>query len=136
MSRGNRSYHGKSTEDYTDYNFDYMSKVDKKHYIDDNFDYMSKVEKKHYINDNFDYMSKVDKKRYIDDNFDYMSKVDKKRYDNSIDYDKRALAHQDTRDHHIVHQAQCQHDLPHRTRLSSSRSSSHSNHVGDLERRR
>jgi hypothetical protein len=27
-------------------------------------------------------------------------------------HDKRALAHQDTQDHQIVHQAQCQHDLP------------------------
>jgi hypothetical protein len=89
-----------------------MSKVDKKHYIDDNFDYMSKVDKKHYIDDNFDYMSKVDKKHYIDDNFDYMSKVSKEQYD------KRAWAHQDTRDHHIVHQAQRQHDLP---RLPSRR---------------
>jgi hypothetical protein len=77
-------------EDYTDYNFDYMSKVDKKYYIDDNFDYMSKVDKKHYIDDNFNYMSKVSKEHY----------------------DKRAWAHQDTRDHHISHQAQRQHDLP------------------------
>jgi hypothetical protein len=83
-------------------------------YIDDNFDYMSKVDKKRNIDDNFDYMSKVDKKRYIDDNFDYMSKVSKKNYiDNSFDYEKRAWAHQDTRDHHISHQAQRQHDLPH-----------------------
>jgi hypothetical protein len=67
---------------------------------------MSKVDKKHYIDDNFDYMSKVDKKHYIDDNFDYMSKVSKEHYD------KRPWAHQDTRDHHIVHQAQRQHDLP------------------------
>jgi hypothetical protein len=103
MSRGNGSYHVKFTEDYTDYdidyyssmegmgdNFDYISKVDKKHYIDDNFDYMSKVDKKHYIDDNFDYMSKVDKKHYINDNFNYMSKVSKEHYD------KRAWAHQDT----------------------------------------
>jgi hypothetical protein len=119
MSRGDGSYHGEFTVDYTDYNidyyscmegmgdnFDYMSKVDKKHYIDDNFDYMSKVDKKYYIDDNFDYMSKVDKKHYINDNFDYMSKVSKEHYD------KRPWAHQDTRDHHIVHQAQRQHDLP------------------------
>jgi hypothetical protein len=68
MSRGNGSYHGKFTEDYTDYDIDYYSS-------------MSKVSKEHYI-------------------------------DNSFDYDKRVLAHQDTRDHHIVHQAQCQHDVP------------------------
>jgi hypothetical protein len=80
MSRGNESYHGKFTEDYTDYDIDYYSSMEG-------------------MGDNFNYMSKVDKKHYIDNNFNYMSKVSKEHYD------KRAWAHQDTQDHHIVHQA-------------------------------
>jgi hypothetical protein len=42
MSRGNGSYHGKFTEDYTDYDIDYyssMSKVSKEYYINKSFDY-------------------------------------------------------------------------------------------------
>jgi hypothetical protein len=89
---------------------------------------------KEYTDYDINYYSSMEGKG---DNFDYMSKVSKEHYiHNSFNYDKRALAHQDTRDHHIVHQAQRQHDLPHRTRLSLSRSSSRSNHVGDHERRR
>jgi hypothetical protein len=43
MSRLNGSYHGKFTEDYTDYDIDYFSRMEG---MDDNFNYMSKVDKK------------------------------------------------------------------------------------------
>jgi hypothetical protein len=52
MSRGDGSYHGEFTVDYTDYDIDYYSSMEG---MGDNFDYMSKVDKKHYIDDSFDY---------------------------------------------------------------------------------
>jgi hypothetical protein len=42
MSRGDGSYHGEFTVDYTDYDIDYYSSLEG---MGDNFDYMSKVGK-------------------------------------------------------------------------------------------
>jgi hypothetical protein len=50
MSRGDGSYHGEFMVDYTDYDIDYYSRMEG---MGNNFDYMSKVDKKHYIDDYF-----------------------------------------------------------------------------------
>jgi hypothetical protein len=77
-----------------------------------------------YTDYDIDYYSSMEG---MGDNFDYMNKVSKEHYiDNSFDYDKRAWAHQDTRDHHISHQAQRQHDLPRQPSRWSHRHEKHS----------
>jgi hypothetical protein len=171
MSRGDRSYHGEFTVDYTDYDIDYYSSMKG---MGDNFDYMSKVDKKHYINDSFDY-------HMVAQNIDYTHAQRQQdlpqqplrrrpQYtssftniwltdtftDTTVQQALRQREHQEQLHHQRIHERkraearerlkQEHHEEPkpldtwltsaHRTRLSSSRSSSCSNHVGDHERHR
>jgi hypothetical protein len=112
-------------------NFDYMSKVDKEHYIDNSFDYDMVAHNIDYAQASMDDCTAytVDTMHDEVDNFYTMphkttsSKVEWPRFEQGATYfdsissshprwchhDKHALAHQDTRDHQIVHQAQ--HDM-------------------------
>jgi hypothetical protein len=115
-------------------NFDYMSKVDKEHYIDDSFDYNMVAHNIDYAQASMDDFTAytIDTMHDEVDNPYTMphktttSKVEWPRFEQGATYfhsissshprrrhhDKRALAHQDTRNHQIVRQAQRQHDLP------------------------
>jgi hypothetical protein len=115
-------------------NFDYMSKVDKEHYIDESFDYDMVAHNIDYAQASMDDYTAhtIDTMHDAVDNLYTMphkttsSKVEWPRFEQGTTYfdsissshqrqchhDKRPLAHQDTRDHQIVHQAQRQHDLP------------------------
>jgi hypothetical protein len=114
-------------------NFDYMSKVDKEQYIDDYFDYDMVAHNIDYAQASMDDFTAytVDTMHNEVDNLYTIphkttsSTVEWPRFEQGTTYfdsissshprrrhhDKRALAHQDTRDHHIVHQAQCQQAL-------------------------
>jgi hypothetical protein len=111
-----------------------MGKVDTEHYIDDSFDYdmvahnidYAQASMDDFTAHTFDTMHDEVDNLYTMPHKTTSSKVEWPRFEEGATYfdsissshprrrhqDKRALAYQDTRDHQIVHQAQCQHDLP------------------------
>jgi hypothetical protein len=111
-------------------NFDYMSMVHKEHYIDDSFEYdmvAHNIDSAQASMDDFtahtvDTMHDEVDNLYTMPHKSTSSKVEWPRFEQGATYidsspslhlrqphhDKRALAHHDTRDHQIAHQAQCQ----------------------------